>query len=288
MDSPRLGVATALFLVVLLVALSASTQEPSPAEQILIERCDRLPVVTVRIDGAEMRFLLDTAATSMLNVKSFPKGRSKEIRVSSWSGETVTSAREVTLPELALGRYRLIQIKLPAIDLSPIGKACGGQIDGILGVDLLEKMGAVIDMKRQVLLFGTGVYGSGRDSLLQQFRANQQACIAAFNRGDAQFFEGCLDPEVVLFTPWGEVRGGQEMLLYLGQRYFNLEPPAQIELRPRNFRVLGDAVWYEYDYSIKLPDAVIEARGMAICRKTGGRWRLLNMHNSLRHTEKLP
>ncbi len=288
MDSPRLGVATALFLAVLLVALSASTQEPSPAEQILIERCDRLPVVTVRIDGAEMRFLLDTAATSMLNVKSFPKGRSKEIRVSSWSGETVTSAREVTLPELALGRYRLIQIKLPAIDLSPIGKACGGQIDGILGVDLLEKMGAVIDMKRQVLLFGTRVYGSGRDSLLQQFRANQQACIAAFNRGDAQFFEGCLDPEVVLFTPWGEVRGGQEMLLYLGQRYFNLEPPAQIELRPRNFRVLGDAVWYEYDYSIKLPDAVIEARGMAICRKTGERWRLLNMHNSFRHTEKLP
>jgi hypothetical protein len=88
-----------------------------------------------------MHFLLDTAATSILNVKSFSSGVSKEIHVSSWSGSAATSAREVSIPEVLLGKHRLQNLKLPAIDLSPIGKACGGQIDGILGVDLLDQMG---------------------------------------------------------------------------------------------------------------------------------------------------
>src|SRR5712692_12073898 len=106
--------------------------------------------MNVRIDGTDMRFLLDTAATTMLNLKSFSSGRSKKIEVTSWSGTAATSAREISLPELALGNHRLRDLKLPAIDLSPIGKACGGQIDGILGVDLHEKMGVTIDLKRQV------------------------------------------------------------------------------------------------------------------------------------------
>lgn len=97
-----------------------------------------------------MRFLLDTAATSVLNLKSFSSGRSKEIQVTSWSGTAATSAREVFLPEVMLGDHRLRDLRLPAIDLSPIGMACGGKIDGILGVDLLDKMGVTIDLKRRV------------------------------------------------------------------------------------------------------------------------------------------
>jgi predicted aspartyl protease len=85
-------------------------------------------VVKIRIDGADMRFLLDTGATTMLNLKTFSSGRSKQIQVSSWSGTAATSARGVSLPEFALGTHRLRDLKLPAIDLSPIGKACGSQI----------------------------------------------------------------------------------------------------------------------------------------------------------------
>lgn len=59
-------------------------------------------------------------------------------------------AREVFLPQVELGTHKLHDLKLPAIDLSPIGKACGGQIDGILGVDLLDQMGMTIDLKRRV------------------------------------------------------------------------------------------------------------------------------------------
>src|SRR5882672_12081155 len=139
-----------LFFCSLVLCVVASAQDPPPTTEIPIERCDLLPVVKVRIDGADMRFLLDTAATTMLNLKSFSAGRSKEIRISSWTGTAATSAREVFIPELAFGEHRLRDLKLPAIDLSPIGNACGGKIDGILGVDLLDKMGVNIDLKRRI------------------------------------------------------------------------------------------------------------------------------------------
>ncbi len=58
--------------------------------------------MNVRIDGTDMRFLLDTAATTMLNLKSFAYGRSKQIQVTSWSGTAATSAREVLSPNSLL------------------------------------------------------------------------------------------------------------------------------------------------------------------------------------------
>src|SRR6516225_6765647 len=54
----------------------SSAQEKQAPSEIPIERCDVLPVVKVRVDGAEMRFLLDTAATTVLNLKTFSSGRS--------------------------------------------------------------------------------------------------------------------------------------------------------------------------------------------------------------------
>src|SRR5262249_45494922 len=142
--------AALLFFCLFAFCLTAFAQEPRSSAEIPIERCDVLPVVKVRIDGTDMRFLLDTAATTVLNLKSFSSGRSKEIRVSSWSGTAATSAREVAVPEFAFGEHHLRDLKLPAIDLSPIANACGGKIDGILGVDLLDKMGVTIDLKRRV------------------------------------------------------------------------------------------------------------------------------------------
>jgi hypothetical protein len=46
------------------------------------------------------------------------------------------NAREVSTGELTLGSHSLPGISLPAIDLTAIAKACGGPLDGILGVDL--------------------------------------------------------------------------------------------------------------------------------------------------------
>src|SRR6266852_5666256 len=140
-----------MYIRILAVGFLAMAHSVFPAplfaqssNEVPIERCDRLPVVKVRIGATEMRFLVDTAATSLLNLKSFTGGNLKHIQISSWSGTAATSAREVSIPDLALGGHHLRNLKLPAIDLSPVGDACGGPIDGILGVDLLDEMGVTI------------------------------------------------------------------------------------------------------------------------------------------------
>ena len=148
MKSPSL-VRVLVFLVACFPG-SVSAQTHEKQDEIPIERCGRLSVVTMKVAEENRRFLLDTGATTILNLKFFTSCESKQIHIYSWSGSAATNAREVFLPQVELGTHRLHDLKLPAIDLSPIGKACGGQIDGILGVDLLDQMGMTIDLKRRV------------------------------------------------------------------------------------------------------------------------------------------
>ena len=272
----------AAVLIFCLFALCSSSfaQETQNPSEIPIERCDVLPVVKVRIDGAEMRFLLDTAATTMLNLKSFSAGRSKEIHVSSWAGTAATSAREVSLPELAFGSHRLRDLKLPAIDLSPIGDACGGKIDGILGVDLLDKMGVTIDLKRRIASLAPAP-GDAK-SLYNQMESSMHHCNMAFTEGNAAVLEDCFDPEIVLYTPQGEFRGRSQVIQYLQNRYMRYAPKLSYEMVLRDVKVFGDALWYSYDYTIESPKEHVEGHGMSMCRKDGNRWRILNLHNSLR------
>ena len=85
----------ALALVVVFAAIStrpALSQSSPSNEEIPIGRCDVLPVVQVKVAGQDMRFLLDTGATTILNIKAFSAGTSKKIRVDSWQGAAATSA----------------------------------------------------------------------------------------------------------------------------------------------------------------------------------------------------
>lgn len=49
-----------------------------------------------------------------------------------------------------------------------------------------------------------------------------------------------------------------------------------------DMKLFGNALWYTYDYDLDTPHFRSEGHGMAMCRKAEGRWRILNMHNSLR------
>lgn len=275
---------TAILLLLLQACFPsrAVAQDSSPSEDIPIERCDLLPVVKLRIDGADMRFLLDTGATTMLNLKSFSSGRSKQIQVTSWSGTAATSAREVSLPELTLGTHRLRNLRLPAIDLSPIGKACGSQIDGILGVDLLDKMGVTIDLKRQV----ASLAGPPADdmALFEQMELNMHRCSSAFESGNAAELEECFDPEIVFYTPQGEFRGRKEVMEYLKTRYLKFAPNLCYRMTLHDVKTFGDALWYSYDYTIDSPQEHVAGHGMSMCRRDKDRWRILNLHNSFRES----
>jgi ketosteroid isomerase-like protein len=278
---PTAAVAVLVFLVACFPG-SARAQTHDRKDEIPIERCDRLPVVTMKVAGANRRFLLDTAATTILNLKSFASGESGQIHVYSWTGSAATSAREVFLPQVELGTHKLRNLKLPAIDLSPIGKACGGQIDGILGVDLLDHMGMTIDLKRRVaVLAPEGEMGDSAD-VLAEAEGDMGSCDIAFNHGDVKAMEECFDPEIVFYTQHGEYRGRQEVIRYLSQRYFKFAPKLHYEVRPQDVRSFGDLLWYSYDFWIDTPEEHRTGHGMSMCRKdAGGRWRILNMHNSV-------
>ena len=271
-----------LTLLVACLATLATAQTRDPKDEIPIERCDVLPVVTMKVAGVNRRFLLDTGATTILNLKSFTSGDSGQIHVNSWSGNAATSAREVSLPEVELGNHELHNLKLPAIDLSPIGKACGGQIDGILGVDLLDKMGMTIDLKRRVAVPAGDSAQKSSAAIYAEMERDMASCNVAFNQGDAKAMIECFDPEIVLYTPHGEFRGRQEVMRYLTERYFKFAPKLRYDMKTHDVQSFGDALWYSYDYEIQTPVDNISGHGMSMCRKdAAGRWRILNMHNSL-------
>ena len=285
LDVMRLiGPVAALVSFALSLAISLSSpvnaQTTSGKDEIPLERCDRLPVVTMKVAGVNRRFLLDTGATTILNLNSFALGESKSVQITSWSGTAATSAREVFLPEVDLGKQKLLNLKLPAIDLSPIGKACGGAIDGILGVDLLDRMGMTIDFKRRIAAFTSEPLDSA--GAFAEMQRDMGFCDTAFNQGDGKAITECFDPEIILYTPHGEFRGRQAVMGYLTDRYFKFAPKLHYEMKPHDVRSFGDALWYSYDYSIETPGEHISGHGMSMCRKdAAGRWRILNMHNSL-------
>src|SRR5262245_12543494 len=87
-------------LTLLLAAPNGAPHTPAPVTEIPLQRCDRLPIVILQVDKADKRFLVDTAATSMLNAKSFKSGHSKEVRIQSWNEMTTLNASDVSIGEL--------------------------------------------------------------------------------------------------------------------------------------------------------------------------------------------
>jgi ketosteroid isomerase-like protein len=227
---------------------------------------------------------VDTAATSMLNLESFAEGQARNIHVTSWSGTLATSAKEVTLPDLTVGKTKLMELKLPAIDLSAIGKTCGRKIDGILGVDLLGKLGASINLKEQTIHVATADEAHGAQ-MVTAMQHEMHRCVEAFNESDEQKFGDCLDPKIVLFSTDTELYGREQVVGYFRQRYFHQEPAAKLEIHESAFHPIGEAVWYEYEFTINSAKGKLHGRGMAMCKKSEGHWRMASMHHSIAELE---
>ena len=85
-------------LIFPLAALSGAAQAPTAGTEIPMQRCDRLPAVMLQVDKEEKGFLVDTAATSFLNAKSFIGGHAKEVQIHSWN-ETILHASDIFIRE---------------------------------------------------------------------------------------------------------------------------------------------------------------------------------------------
>jgi len=268
-----------LFVLLLMLLMRAASSRVLKAQEIALEHCDALPVIQVQVSGEPMTFLVDTAATSMLNLKSFSSGQVRDMRVTSWTGTLATSAREVTLKELQVGSTKLIGLHLPAIDLSAVGKACGKKIDGILGVDLLSKIGATIDLKKLTVHVATASEAL-EAQLAAEMHDEMARCLRAFNDSDEKEFGDCLDPKIVLFSVDSEFYGRERVLGYFRDRYFHQKPAARLKVEESAFHPIGEAVWYEYEFTIQSARGLLHGRGMGMCRKSDGRWRMASMHHS--------
>lgn len=275
----RLGRLGLLALSSILLAGSAAAQE------IPLEYCDRLPAIQVQVVGQKsMLFLVDTAASSLLNLQSFVLGESKEVEIASYRGISTASARLVNLPEVEIGGYRLVGLKMLAVDLSALSANCGRRIDGILGADLLEKMGATIDFKRKIARFASSD-DRRNDERIVEINRDLRLCLVAFNAADEKTLAGCFDPKVALLTPNAEIYGREQALAYLRERYFHPRPEARIKVHPSAFRSIGEVAWFEYDLSLTVAGDSLHARGLAMCRKSEGHWRILSMNHSIDQPE---
>jgi ketosteroid isomerase-like protein len=274
-----------LFRIALVAMIFAAIlPRTARAQELPLERCDVLPMIEVDVAGLHKWFLVDTAATSILNLESFATGQAKDIHVTSWSGTLATSAKEVTLPDLSVGRTKLLEVKLPAIDLSAIGKACGRKIDGILGVDLLGKLGASINLKEQTIHVATSDEAHGAE-LVAAMQHEMHRCVDAFNDSDEEKFGDCLDPKIVLFSTDAELYGREQVVGYFHKKYFHQQPAARLEILERAFHPIGEAVWYEYEFTIESARGKLHGRGMAMCKKSDGQWRMATIHHSIANLE---
>src|SRR5712691_381991 len=250
------------------------------AQEVPLERCDRLPAIRVEVAGHKpMLFLVDTAATSLLNLQSFLLGDGREVAISSYRGTANTRAREVSPPEMKIGSYHLVGVKMMAIDLSALGASCGRRIDGILGADLLERMGATIDFKRGVVHFMTAEERRSEE-LVAEVNRDVERCLGALHAGDEKELGECVDSEITLFAGNSAVYRREQALAWLREHCFRMRSGvgagAEVhgDVHAVNFHVVGEAVWFEYDFGFNVGDDLLHQRGMAMCHKRDGRWRV--------------
>lgn len=269
--------------IVFLVLVSAGIA--TQAQEIPLDSCRQLPIVKAAAGKHQLQFLLDTgAATTLLNLKSFSSAEATEITMESWNGTVAAQGRRITLSKLAVGEHELENLSLLAVDLTPLERSCQRRVDGVLGADLIARLGLTIDLKNHIgILEGQARSPEARLSELMQ---QQAACERAFNRSDEKTFAECLDPEIVLLTSKGDYHGRKSVMKHFKENYFGQDPPVQVSLTPRARLAIGPVIWMEYEMSVTLRGQVMKARGTALYQKTGDRWLMSNMSYPVAEGEK--
>src|SRR5215475_11640178 len=112
------------------------------AQEIPLDNCRQLPIVKATVNKKPFQFLLDTGASlTLLNQKSFSSIETREITMESWNGTTGAPAHEVILRDFTIGDHSLYNLKMVAVDLTTFERSCQKRVDGVLGADLISKLG---------------------------------------------------------------------------------------------------------------------------------------------------
>jgi hypothetical protein len=258
------------------VLLLAGALREGFAEDVPLTACDGLPMVEVSIGGMKFSFLLDTAATSTLNLGSFSYGDSQRISVTSWNGTSSARGQKVTISDFVIGEHHLQNLRLSAVDLSAVGRACGHVIDGILGIDLLGRLGTVVDLKAHVIVLPADP--EIVQSRVAELEKRLALCAQAFNSGEEQVLLDCLDPRVVLFTTIGDFYGREAIMEYLRRERSRQRAIPQLVITLRAHHLLGEEIWAEVELCIQIEQQTLRTRGPMLCEKSGAVWRIVQLN----------
>lgn len=248
------------------------------AQEIPLDSCKALATIEATADRRRLRLLVDTGATSsLLNTKSFPPGNAAHVVMHSWNGALAADGQETGIKELAIGGRHLNALTFLAVDLSDLERECGKAIDGIMGADLITKLGLVIDLKKRVARLAAGP--SDQDKEFTDLREQLGACRTAFDRFGVNALGNCLDPDVVLVVSGKDFRGRSAVLKYFSREYFVGGRTETISIDRSAYHAVGEVVWLEYELSIQFHDRTIRERGTALFQKSGGKWLLVNLNH---------
>ena len=265
-----------LLILVVMVSLAGWAQ----AQEVPLDNCRELPIVKATVNNKQFHFLLDTGASlTLLNQKSFSSIETREITMESWNGTTGAPAHEVILRDFTIGDHSLFNLKLVAVDLNSVERSCQKRIDGVLGADLISKLGLTIDLKNHIANVDPDAHAS--QARMAQLEEQAMACEDAFNRSDEKTLEQCLDPNVVLLTSNGDFHGRKEVMRHFKERYFGQSPPVLVSMVPKGRHAIGSVIWIEYDMSVTMGDHVMNTRCTALYQKSGERWLMSNMNYSV-------
>jgi ketosteroid isomerase-like protein len=256
-------------------ALSAAAfaQEPSYTT-VPLKSCDRLLLAPVEVDGRRYDFLVDTGATTILNAQTF-RGNARDVVINSYRGESAMKGANVRVREFRLGTAKANDLNFKAIDLSAIGEACGGRVDGLLGVDMLGKLDATIDVKKKLAKVGLA-----HDAEYNALVARMTECNNLFNQGDTEHFRAQFATDIVWVGPNFEARGRDAVIQHI-QNDFVLKGAKMISYtKPEDFHLDGDTYWVNYLCDVVLPNRTLHYRATMVSRLHGDQWQLQTAHYS--------
>ena len=256
-------------------ALSAAAfaQEPSYTA-VPLKSCDRLLLAPVEVDGHRYDFLVDTGATTILNARTF-RGNARDVVINSYRGESSMKGANVHVREFRLGNAKARDLNFKAIDRSAIGESCGGRIDGLLGVDMLGKLDATIDVKNKLAKIGLP-----RDAEYMALVARMTDCNNLFNQGQTEHFREQFAPNIVWVGPNFEIRGREAVIQHIQNDFVRKGAKMISYTKPEDFHLEGDTYWMNYVCDVVLPDRTLHYRATMVSRLQGDHWQLQTAHYS--------
>ncbi len=121
--------------------------------------------VTVRLNGEEVPFVLDTGApTLILNSAHFPEAEDDGDHPAAYGVSGSVAMRSIAIDEFDWHGIRRQNVEVIGSDLSHLETATGSELVGLIGFDLVKDFELLIDYKaKQLTLFRPGFANFHRD-----------------------------------------------------------------------------------------------------------------------------